>query len=116
MFISMFQGLHMFRTLLVLLVVSAVLFGCGKSGNVRWVHYDETYCADKWEKSVNNEKLKSNISSYLEGKGIKVFEIEIFTDRSAETCTDCACKSGRRVKVKIKRSDVKEIKREGFYE
>ena len=115
MFISMFQGLHMFRTLLVLLVVPAILSGCGKS-NVRWVHYDETYCADKWEKSINNEKLKTNITTYLESKGIKVFEIEIFTDRTAEPCPDCVCKSGRRVKVKVKRSDVKKIKREGFYE
>lgn len=112
----MFQGLHMFRTFFVLLAVSALLFGCGKSGNVRWLHYDETYCADKWEKSVNNEKLKSNITTYLDAKGIKVFEIEIFTDRTAETCTDCVCKSGRRIKVKIKRNDVKEIKKEGFYE
>ena len=116
MFTSMFQGLHMFRTFLVLLVVSALIFGCGKSGNVRWLHYDETYCADKWEHNINNEKLKDNITAYLEHKGIKVFEMEIFTDRTPDTCTDCTCKSGRRIKAKIRRRDVNDIKKEGFYE
>ena len=112
----MFKSFCMFRTFFVLSVFIAVIAGCGKSGNVRWVHYDETNCADRWERSNNNEKLKENIVNYLDEKGIKVFEIEIFSDRTADACTDCNCKSGRRVKCKVSRGDAKDIKKEGFYE
>src|SRR3954465_13993337 len=55
------------RAFLALLVLSAILSGCGKS-NVRWVVYDETLCADKWEYSPVNEKLKDNIVAYFKGK------------------------------------------------
>ena len=117
MFISMFKEFRMFRTFFVLSsLIAVIVAGCGKSGSVRWVHYDETFCADRWERSSNNEKLKENIVNYLDEKGIKVFEIEIFSDRTADNCTECTCKSGRRIKCKVSRRDAKDIKKEGFYE
>lgn len=112
----MAQRFYKFRTLLILLAGIVMFFGCGKNGNVRWVHYDETQCSDKWEYSVNNEKLKENVTAYLEKKNVKVFEIEIFTDRPSDGCADCYCKTGRRIKCKIKKNDVKEVKGVGFYE
>lgn len=108
--------LQTFRIFSLILILSAFVLGCGKSGNVRWVQYDETYCADRWDYNINNEKLKENITTYLKDQGIKVLELEIFSDRTAETCRECTCKSGRRIKCKIKKRDVKEAKTLGFYE
>jgi hypothetical protein len=111
------QHFYRFKRILILAVLSIfIIAGCGKAKNVKWVFYDETYCADKWEKSLNNERLKQNVTDYLEKKNIKVFEMEIFSDRTPDACQDCACKSGRRIKCKVKRSDVSDVKREGFYE
>ncbi|WP_317896913.1 hypothetical protein [Aurantibacillus circumpalustris] len=106
----------MFRTFLVLSIIFVLISGCGKLGGVKWLHYDETFCADKWEKNVNNEKLKNNITEYLDKKGIKVFEIEIFSDITPDSCTECACKTGRRIKCKVSSGDVSELKNEKFYE
>jgi hypothetical protein len=113
---SMYQGLLMFRTFLVLVIISALISGCGKSGNVKWLHYNETNCADKWEKTINNEGLKDNVVAYLDKQGVKVLEIEIFTDIDPDTCTDCTCKTGRRFKIKVKKRDVSKSKSVGFYE
>jgi len=107
-------GLHMLRTCLILFVVSVVFFGCNKS-NFRWLTYDETYCSDKWAYTLNNEKQKDNIVAYMDKQGVKVFEIEIFNDRTPDSCKDCNCKSGRRIKCKIKKRDESLIKKEGFY-
>jgi len=111
---SMAQRLLMFRTILILLVVSAVFFGCNKT-NVKWLHYDETNCSDRWDSNINNERLKDNVVAYLEGKGIKVLEIEIFSDGTSDSCADCSCKTGRRIKCKVKKRDVNDIKSQGFY-
>lgn len=106
--------LHKSRIVLTFCVLSLVFSGCTKS-NFRWLYYDETNCADKWEKNIINEKLKDNVVNYLDKQGIKVFEIEIFSDGTADACTDCACKTGRRIKCKVKKRDVSDIKRQGFY-
>jgi hypothetical protein len=90
--------------------------GCTKSGNVRWVYYDETNCADRWEYTNNNEKLKDNIIEYLDGRGVTVHEIEIFRRLEAESCSDCNCRTGRQIKCKIKKSDLDNARSEGFRE
>lgn len=112
----MVPSLYKIRTFLFLLAISALFFGCSKSGRVRWIHYDETYCSDRWDHNINNEKYKDNVVAYLKKQNVKVLEIEIFTDRTPDSCTDCTCKTGRRVKCKIKRNDLKAAKKEGFYE
>lgn len=89
--------------------------GCTKL-NVKWVKYDETRC-DKWTYSENNEVLKTNIESYLKGKGVKVLESEIFVDAEPDAnCSGCACKTGRTIKIKIKKRELDEAKAEGFYQ
>src|SRR3954469_9680810 len=97
-------------------LVGAMLFSsaCLKT-NVKWVNYDETRC-DKWEHNNNNEKLKENFVNYYRSKGVKIYEVEIFSDRDAETCIDCSCKTGRRFNCKVPKGDVKEVKKDGFYE
>src|SRR4051812_38756814 len=84
---------------LVVLSISA----CSKSSKVRWVLYDETNCSDKWAYTNNNEVLKDNIVNYMDSKGVKIYEIEIFRIVDAESCSECSCKTGRQVKCKIKK-------------
>ncbi len=100
------------------LLCSIVLFfsTCTKPLSVKWVNYDETICADRWDHVLNNEKQKDIIVSYLNAQSIKVFEIEIFADKAAEACTSCECKTGRTVKCKIGKGDLNDIKSYGFYQ
>ena len=107
--------LSFLRLAAVVLVVLS-LSRCGKSSNVRWVFYDETNCSDKWTYTNNNEVLKDNIVDYMDSKGVKIFEIEIFTIVEAESCHECSCKTGRQIKCKIKKGDLSNAKSEGFYE
>jgi hypothetical protein len=103
--------------ILVAVIAGAVflLLSCTKS-NVKWVYYDETRCADKWEYTYNNEKLKENFINYYNSRGIKIYEVEIFNDIAADPCADCTCKTGRRFKSKVKKGDATNLKRESFYE
>lgn len=108
----------LFRTLLFLLVL-CVLFivSCTKPIRERWVYYDETYCANPWPVNNTNEILKQNIVDYFKAKGIDIYDIEIFSDRTPEACPGtCDCKSGRRVKCKVAKRDVDDMKANGFYE
>jgi hypothetical protein len=110
------KAIHTATAFTVLILLSLFSQSCNKTSKVKWIFYDETHCADKWEFTNNNERLKQNITEYLDGKGIKVLEIEIFRQIEAETCSACTCKTGRQIKCKVKRGDLDEAKDEGFYE
>jgi hypothetical protein len=100
---------------LFVLITAALHTGCTKS-NMRWVFYDETLCADRWEYHINNEKLKTNFVNYYDGKGVRIYDVEIFSDIAADPCADCTCKTGRRFKAKVKKGDVEGLKSDGFYQ
>lgn len=103
------------RSLFVVMSVALIFMSCNKT-NMKWVYYDETICADRWEFNINNEKLKDNVTSYFKSRGVRIYEIEIFTDRAPDNCSNCDCKTGRRFKCKVKRLDVSSMNAEGFYE
>lgn len=108
----------LFSTLGLLLITLCLLssIGCNKM-NVLWVKYDETQCSDNWTYSENNEVLKTNVESYLKGKGVKVLEMEIFVDGDPQqNCSACSCKTGRTIKIKIKKRELSDAKNQGFYE
>lgn len=108
------------HTLLLSATISAICFiavissGCSKS-KVKWLYYDETHC-DRWEYAMNNEQLKDNFTNYYKTRGVKIFEVEIFSDINPDQCIDCTCKTGRRFKAKVSRSDAKALRGDGFYE
>src|SRR5687768_14408812 len=102
------------RTFLLITLLSFFLLNCSKSRFV-WMYYNETSCSDKWSFDLNNEKLKDNVTAYLDTRGIKVLEIEIYVDGTAETCTACTCKTGRRIKCKVKGKEEGDMGSEGFY-
>ncbi|HQQ93859.1 MAG TPA: hypothetical protein PLQ93_04855 [Bacteroidia bacterium] len=89
---------------------------CTKPSNIRWVYYNQTYCSDKWGAYSNNEDLKVKITEYCKSKNIDVYDIEIYSNGTADNCLDCTCKTGKRIKLKVKKRDLEDIKKEGFYE
>lgn len=103
-------------TISLLLTLQLVLSSCNKPLKERWVYYDETYCADGWVYSGVNEVLKQNIIDYFKAKNISIYDIEIFVDRQADQNSSCLNKSGRRIRCKIGKRDLDEIKEHGFYE
>lgn len=109
------QLLYSKKSFFTLLLIGILFVNCSKTSNVKWMYYNETQCADKWPFDLNNEKLKQNVTDYLKTKGIKVLEIEIYVDGTAEACTACECKTGRRVKCKVKKREEDNMKGEGFY-
>jgi len=100
----------------VLLLTLALFLQCSKSGKTKWLYYNQTQCADKWGSYTNNEDLKLKITEYFDSKGIDVFDIEIFSNGTADACLDCTCRTGKRIKLKIMKRDLDEMKEEGFYE
>jgi hypothetical protein len=99
----------------IIFLVFIGLMACAKT-SVQWIYYDETNCADKWTSSGTNEILKDNITEYCKSAGVKILEIEIITDRNPDNCSECICKTGRRVHCKISKSDIDKSKGLGFYE
>lgn len=99
-----------------MLLAVSFMIGCNKPLRMSWVYYDETVCADRWGYSNVNEVQKDNVTAYYKKKGIRIYELEIIIDRDPEGCGDCSCKTGRRIKCKVKKSDVKDLLPEGFYE
>lgn len=103
-------------TVVLVFALHIVLSSCNKPLKERWVYYDETYCADAWTYSGVNEVLKLNVIDYFKTKNISIYDIEIFVDRQAEQNNSCLNKSGRRIRCKIGKRDLEDIKIHGFYE
>ena len=114
--VYLFALKHSRALLLVVVMLAMFLISCNKSNRETWAYYDETYCSDKWPQSGNNETLKQNIIDYFKPKGVEIFDIEIFVDRDPESSAQCYNKTGRRVRVRINKSDVETVKSNGFYE
>ncbi|MEI6020171.1 MAG: hypothetical protein WCR21_03515 [Bacteroidota bacterium] len=104
-------------TILFVLLFVLLFFGaCRKSSNYKWLNYDETFCADAWSASNNNETLKQNVVEFMKTKDITVYDSEIFVAKDAEPSTTCSNKTGRIIKCKIKEGKAFDIKAFGFYE
>lgn len=104
------------RIFFAVVIISAVGLACTKPRKIKWVYYDQTICADKWGAYTGNEDLKLKITDYFEGLNIDVYDIEIFNFGTPETCLACTCKTGKTIKLKVKKKDLEDIKKEGFYE
>lgn len=118
-FDNIFNTLAM-KTMLILIIsfVGIATFNsCEKLTNTAWVYYNETYCADAWgQNTVPEDEKKKNIEKYFKDKGIKIFKVEITDDGTLDLCESCGCKSGKRIKCKIKEDDVESMKKAGFYQ
>lgn len=113
--------------ILFTLVIAATTISCEKLYNTTWVCYDDTFCANPWSSIINisvetpqNEKIKA-VEKYFKDKGIKTFKIEIVKDKTlldfypdSIICLACHCKTGYRVKCKIKERDLSKMKKKVF--
>ncbi len=111
------------KDMITMLIILISLIGittfdsCEKITDTTWVYYDETYCADPWGPNTDTEdEKKKNIEKHFKDKGIIIFEVEIIDDGIPESCFSCGCETGKRIKCKIKESDVDAMKTEGFYQ
>ena len=107
---------HLFLSFCSLVLWFTVATSCAKHGNTYWLWYDQTLCSDKWGTYKNNEDLKRVMLEYFDSKSIKVYDIEIFSNGTVDGCLSCSCKTGKRIKLKVKKRDLKAIKEEGFYQ
>lgn len=101
--------------IIVLLIIT--VSSCEKLVDTSWVSYNETNCNDPWGNSdVENQKKIDNIEKYFKNKKIKIFKTEILHDGIADPCDACDCKSGIRIKCKIKSKDKAKMIAVNFYE
>lgn len=114
---------------LITIVIATTATSCEKLYNTIWVYYDETFCTNPWSSIINigvdtpkDEKIKA-VEEYFKDKGIKIFKIEIEEDETlldfypdSIICLACHCKTGYRIKCKIKESDLSKMEKEGFYQ
>ncbi len=104
--------------ILITIVIATTIISCEKLYNTIWVYYDETKCANSWgtnENTLENERIKA-VEEYFEDKGVKIFAVEITKDGTLEFCRACHCRTGNRIKCKIKESDLSKMEKEGFYQ
>jgi hypothetical protein len=85
-------------------------------------YYKETFCTNPWSSIINigvdtpkDEKIKA-VEEYFKDKAVKIFKIEIVEDGKREACDACHCKTGYRIKCKIKEKDLSKMEKEGFYQ
>jgi len=104
-------------SIVLVVVISFSFTGCEKLTNTTWVYYNETYCADVWgQNTVPEDEKKKTIKKHFKDKGIRIFKVEITADGTPDSCFSCGCKTGKRIKCKIKEKDVTAMKNEGFYQ
>ena len=85
-----------------LILIGTALVSCEKddvtTGEVESFYYEETYCADPWERSdsASDEVLRERVSEYLNGTlDIDYYGLRITHDGKTEICSACSCTTGR---------------------
>ncbi len=107
------------KILFLCVVIIFTAFSCEKENDdpdAILTCYDETECNNPWHRTPYDTKTISNVKDYLSSRDIDVLDIQISNDGVYESCRACFCKTGRRIKVKIKSWDLEKIKEENFYE
>ena len=108
----------------ILLFVILIAFSCNKSKNDKKDNnvitkittcYNQTGCADPWDKGINDSALVSNVKSFLLSDSINVIDVAISNDGIYEGCKACTCTTGKRIKAVIYNNDLNKIERLRFY-
>lgn len=106
------------KILLLCVVIIFTAFSCEKENDdpdAILTCYDETQCNDPWDIRPEDAETISNIKKYLSSRNIIVLDIQITKDGINDSCRACPCRTGRRIKVKIKSMDLEKIIEENFY-
>ena len=79
-----------------------------------WLHKRATRCDDPWNDGKDLIERGSNVESYLEGKGITVYEVEVKRLYSSSTCLECHCFTAERISVRVDEEKSTEMEALGF--
>ncbi|TAE49944.1 MAG: hypothetical protein EAZ89_13200 [Bacteroidetes bacterium] len=85
-----------------------------------WTHYyNETQCADPWQRGATDSLTFAAITAYLDSNDIAVIQIGVENDSTgAQVCQACNCTSGNVFKVIVSDADGVKLMNlgEGWYE
>jgi len=85
-----------------------------------WMRYDETKCENPWNfnwfAKPTEEQISGAVKSDLLGKEIAVLEIRSTTEKDFISCLACNCPNGRRIYVRVNKSETDKLKVMRFYE
>lgn len=97
------------------------IFACekdnGLTGNRENFYYEESYCADPWERSdsASDEELKERVSKYLKGTlDIDYFNFRVTHDGKTEICSSCSCTTGRIIRIEADQAYQNILLENGF--
>jgi len=100
--------------ILLLAAISLLILSCEDMlSRKTWAYFNETGCHNPWG-IVEKDQVEPAVVSFLDEKGIPVFDIRTEIYSEGPFCMACTCPTGRRVHVLIRESDSKEIQRLGF--
>src|SRR5512133_83388 len=97
-------------------------FSCEKKGNIIQLHFNETGCANPWNKNsetnvgfgINDPDYKNKVKIYLEKSGIDIKEISITNNGPISGCFSCFCTTGRKINISVFEEDKNLAKELGF--
>jgi hypothetical protein len=98
---------------IILFLTLAFCFSCEKKGNIIELHFNETGCANPWNKDSgtlvgfgnNDSDYQNKVKNYLEISGIDILEISITNDGPNSGCFSCFCTTGRKINITIFEKD-----------
>ncbi|WP_059072230.1 hypothetical protein [Solirubrum puertoriconensis] len=99
------------------LLLLAPLGACEKDDDAKanvGVAYAQTYCLDWWGGAASPEELVAKATSYLQQRGISLTNARAATERPAEVCNACSCKSGVILRGSVREQDVPALLELGF--
>jgi len=110
-------------TIFLLFTIALCLsFSCEKKGNIIQLHFNETGCANPWNKDsgafigfgINDPDYENKVKSYIEKSGIDIKEFSITDDGPISGCFSCFCTTGRKINISVFEKDKNLAEELGF--
>jgi hypothetical protein len=107
------------KKFILLAFIGIAFLSCSKdddSNEYLFVLYNQTYCADPWGNTDNNNELADKVGDYFKAENIEIFNIKIDNKGTPQLCNACMCLSGKRIIANVNKHDLNSIKEYGFQE
>ena len=81
------------------------------------MEFAETQCANPWQTLPGSANYLFSVHQYLTENGLDVYSIAVEKthDYNQPRCEACTCSSGRRIVIRISKTDVESAEEIGFY-
>ncbi|AYA38511.1 hypothetical protein D3Y59_16525 [Hymenobacter oligotrophus] len=99
------------------LLLLAPLGACEKDGDAQAnvaVLYEQTYCLDRWGGAYSPDELITKATAYLQQQGIALTNARAASERPAQLCNACSCKSGVVLRGSVREQAVPALLELGF--